>query len=281
MKKTVVLTILIFSATWLTAQESSVNTAWHQELVSNLNFTQNSFDNWAQGGEDSWSWLINLNGKLSRDSDSHSWVNTCKLAFGKTKVESENARKAVDEVFLESVFTRKLNEFLNPYVSFTAKTQFTSGYEYSDTGKEEISNFLDPGYFTQSFGLGYAPSDIFQTRFGGAVKETAADEYAEVYSDDPDTDDEIEDLKVEYGAESVTDLNLKLAENILFTSKLGMFSDLNRVDEVDVDWDNLFSAKVNEYINVSLSVKILYDKDIHVKRQMQQVLAVGVSYSFF
>jgi hypothetical protein len=45
-------------------------------------------------------------------------------------------------------------------------------------------------------------------------------------------------------------------------------------------WDNLFSAKVAEYISVSFNFKLYYEKKISLKRQLKQTVAVGLTYSF-
>ena len=89
-----------------------------------------------------------------------------------------------------------------------------------------------------------------------------------------------EKTRIEYGAESVTDLEYKVSENILFKSKVEMFSNLEALNEVDVNWDNLVTAKVSEYINVSFNLNLFYDRDISKIRQIKQTLAVGLSYSF-
>ena len=135
---------------------------------------------------------------------------------------------------------------------------------------------MDPGYFTQSIGVEIKPNEQLKTRLGAAAKETitktqvAADTYADG-----------EKPRVEYGAESVTDAEFKFNEILLYTSKLELFSTLNRFDEIDVTWDNLFSAKVTKYITASLNIKLFYDKDISAKRQLKQTLAVGLSYTLF
>ena len=86
-------------------------------------------------------------------------------------------------------------------------------------------------------------------------------------------------MRLEYGAESVTDAKLQVSESILYTSKLALFSNLKGVDEIDVDWDNVFSAKVATYITVSFNFKLFYDKDVSAKRQLKETLAVGLSYT--
>jgi hypothetical protein len=86
---------------------------------------------------------------------------------------------------------------------------------------------------------------------------------------------------VEAGAESVTDVALKLSDNLLFNSKLELFSNIKGIDEIDINWDNLFSVKVSEFINVGLNIRLFYDKDISSKRQLKQTMAVGFSYTLF
>ncbi len=258
-------------------EEKKPEYGWKKEMVGNLNFTQNKFDNWAQGGEDSWSWQLDVNAKFENDQEKYNWSNTGKFSFGQTQIGDADARKAADEIKLESVYTHKMGIHINPYIAVTGKTQISKGYQYTDTSKIAISNLLDPGYFTQSVGIGYKPNEIVKTRFGAALKETIADKYN--FADDPETT-EIEKTRTEFGAESVTDLEYKVSENIQFKSKLEMFSNLEALNEVDVNWDNLITARVSEYINVSFNLNMFYDRNISKSRQLKQTLAVGLSYSF-
>jgi len=257
--------------------EEEQESGWKNELVVNFNLTQASFDNWAQGGENTLGWQAGLNGKFTHLGAGHEWVNTAKLAYGMQKVGDEESRKSVDEIVLETVYTFNLGFFVDPYTAATARTQFSNGFEYEDSRKTAISGFLDPGYFTQSAGVERSYGKTLKSRLGFAVKETIADKYP--YADDSDTEDEIEDTKVEAGMESVTDLSLTLSENLLFTSKLELFSNLEASREIDVTWDNLLAAKVQEYVTVSLNVKVFYDRDLSAKRQIKQSLAIGLTYT--
>ena len=257
-------------------EEKKPKYGWKNEGIANLNFTQNKFDNWAQGGEDSWSWQLYINAKFVNDQEKYNWTNALKISYGKTKVGDIGSRKAADELKFESVYTRNINPYVNPYAAFSGLTQFTDAYDYSKDPKVKVSGFLDPGYFTQSIGIGISPNDQFKTRLGAAIKETitSSDTAAIIYADG-------EDMRVEYGAESITDIIYKFNETLFFTSKLELFSNLKRIDEIDVNWDNLFSAIVSKYITASLNIKLFYDKDISKKRQLKQIMAVGLSYTLF
>ncbi|MFH1313003.1 MAG: DUF3078 domain-containing protein [Candidatus Eisenbacteria bacterium] len=251
---------------------------WTNEVVGSLNLTQAGFDNWAQGGENTLGWQTSLGGKFVSTGTGHEWVNAIKLAYGMTKVGDEDARKSVDEIRIESVFTYKAGFYVDPYVATTAETQFSTGHEYTDSSRTAISDFLDPGYFTQSTGIGRVFNDVIRSRLGASIKETVTDKYPVPYADDPDTPDEIEDIKVEVGAESVTDLSLKISDDLTFDSKLELFSNLKATNEIDVRWDNLLTAKIEEYLSVTLNVKVFYDSDISRSRQIKEALAIGLTY---
>lgn len=275
--------LLILFSQSITAQEAAEEGpkfGWQNELLGSLNFTQTSFSNPVQGGEDSWNWQLNVNGKFVDDQEKFNWANTANISYGRTKVGDDDDKKSSDEIRLESVFTYKMGVYVNPYVSATAQTQFTAGFNYAADSKTEISNIFDPAYFTESIGLGYEPFKNFKTRLGAALKQTIADEFAATYSDDAETLDEIETLRSEVGMESVTDFSDKISENIIYTTKLSMFSNVKGVDEIDVRWDNLVSAQVSKYLAVSFTMKLFYDRDISLKREIQQVLAAGLTYSF-
>jgi hypothetical protein len=251
---------------------------WTNRMIGTLNLTQASFDNWAQGGENSLAWQLNVNGIFDYEKIKYKWNNTIKIAYGENKIGSDEAIKSIDEIRLESVYHRKWSIYVNPYISLTGETQMMPGYQYGDTAKIRISNFLDPGYFTQGIGAGIEPVKEFKTRLGFALKETIADNFVN-FTDDPGTG-EVEKLRIEPGIESVSDLETKLSENIIFTSKLELFSNVKRFEEIDVRWDNIFLAKVSTYIDVNLNIKLFYDKDISKKRQLKQALSMGLTYSF-
>lgn len=253
---------------------------WNPEMVGQVNLAQNKFHNWTPGGEDSLAWQLNLSGKYDNDQADYNWANSGKVAYGQIQVGNEDLKKSVDDIRLESVFSYKLKIHVNPYVAVKGETQLTAGYDYEKTPAEKISKFLDPGYFTESIGVGYAHDKLFKTRLGFAAKQTVADAFAARYSDDPDTTGETETLRNELGLESVTDFNLKVTELIVFTSKLEVFSNLKATDQIDVRWDNTFTAGVAKYLNVALNVQLWYDKDIHVQRQIKQALTLGLTYTF-
>ena len=265
---------------------------WKKSLVGAINLTQNRYSsNWSQGGENSVAWKGIVEAKWENEQKKINWRNNGKLIYGQVKQGDEDLRKSDDEIKVESVLTYKAGKYLNPYFAFNGETQLTRGYLYSEvngvTVKEPVSDFFSPAFLRQSLGFGYKPRDNFVTRLGVSIKETIVTQdtisfdnqkfpIRTRYGNAPD-----EAVRVETGIESTTDFSQKLAENILFTTKLELFSSFENPDAVDMTWDNTLAAKVSKYLSVNLYVRLFYDKDILDEVQVKQVLGFGVTYTFF
>lgn len=278
--KFIILQLVLCTALMAQEKEDAPQYGWQREMTGGVNLTQTSFDNWAQGGENQMAWQLNLVFKFVNDQEKNNWANSGKFSFGSTKSGDDELKKSIDEIKLESVYTHKLHVYINPYIAGTAETQFAPGYAYADDGKTQISGFMDPGYFRESVGVGFSKSEVVKTRLGAALKQTITSDYPAPYADDPETLDKLEKTKNEFGAESVTDVNWKVTETSLFTSKLELFSNMKEFDEIDVNWDNVFTTKISKYFNVNFNLKLFYDKDISAKRQLKQAIALGLTYTF-
>lgn len=264
------------------AQEPAEETpeyGWKNQIIGTFNLTQASFDNWTQGGENTFAGQLQLKTNFVLQQERFNWSNMAKFTYGMAKVGENEARKSADEIRLESVYTRNVSWIVSPFVAATAATQFTSGFEYDGDTKTKVSKFLDPGYFTQSVGFAYVPNEEIRTRIGATLKETITNDFSAPYADDPNTV-AVEKTKVEPGVSSVTDFQKTLHENILYVGRLDLFSDFKAFDRVDVLWENHVTMKVTKLIAVGFNVDLFYDKDISNKRQIRQVLAIGLTYSF-
>lgn len=259
-------------------QEQGAST-WEKSIVGGVNITQTGFDNWAAGGENAFAWQLNLNYKFVKDQEKINWLNTGKFSYGTTKTGDADMVKSIDELKMESVLTYKLGTTINPYAAVTGETQFAPGYDYSTIPSTEISAILDPGYFRESLGAGTKLNENISTRMGLSLKQTVTTDHPAPYADDVETT-EVETLRSEFGAESVTDISLSLSETSTYTSKLELFSSFGGLDEIDVAFDNILVVKVSKYINMNANLKIVYDRDISPKRQIKQSMALGLSYTF-
>jgi hypothetical protein len=279
--------LLAVSANAQQADSAKVKKPWTHSLVSGLNLTQVSYDDWAQGGENALAYALSLIGKSVDDLAKTNWTTSYKFAFGQTRLGAQGLRKTDDKIDFETTLTYKLGTYVNPYVGATLKTQFAKGFLYNTKtagGRDTtitVSKFFDPAYITQSAGFGYQPLPQIKTRLGAALREVITSEFAEFkYADDPATA-AIEKTKVEGGLESVTEVNWQMQTNLLFTGKLELFGPFKNLDQIVVRSDNTVAAKVSKYMNVNFNAQFIKDPPVNRgRRQIKQTLGVGFSYTF-
>jgi len=64
-------------------------------------------------------------------------------------------------------------------------------------------------------------------------------------------------------------------------TKLSLFGRFEDFAWWDVYWDNTLTAKVNSWLNVNLSVTVVYNRIETVKTQMKEALQIGLTYTIF
>lgn len=276
------LLVLLFASALIaqTPEPSAPVSEWKHTLVTGLTVTQVSYSDWSQGGENALAYTLSVDGKSVIDQTMTNWSNSYKFAYGQTRLGSKGLRKTDDKIELESVLTYKLGTAVNPYASATFKSQFDDGFKYDDATNTKVktSSALDPMYLTQAVGVGYQPITQVKTRLGAAVREVLSDAFS--YADDAATT-AMEQSRVEGGLESVTDIEVKIEENTMFTSKLEMFAPFNNIDVVVVRSDNTISSKVSKYVVVVFNVQLINDRNMGTaKTQIKEGLALGISYTF-
>jgi hypothetical protein len=283
MRKISIIAVVLFLHSFMFAQLDSAaqQSDWKHMLIAGFTITQVSYTDWAQGGENALAYTLSIDGKSVQDLTTTNWSNSYKIAYGQTRLGSKGLRKTDDKIELESVLTYKVGTYVNPYASATFKSQFDDGFKYDDAAntKIKISSALDPMYLTQAVGVGYQPIAQLKTRLGAALREVFDDKkYG--YADDASTKPTIESSKTEGGLESVTDVEIKIEENTLFTAKLEMFAPFNNIDVVVVRSDNTLSSKLNKYISLVFNVQLINDRSVIARTQIKEGLALGISYTF-
>ena len=281
MKKVTLVALTLFSLNVFAQTDTTAPPlyGWTHSMAAGLTLSQIALTDWSAGGDNALSWALSLDGKSTNDQEKLNWVNTYKFAFGQARIADVGLRKTDDKIDLESILTYKLNQCINPYAGVTFKSQFAPGYKYgTPTGDLQVSKFFDPAYITQSVGAAWQPVTEVKTRLGFALRETFSHSFG--YADDPETAGTIETSKVEGGIESVTDVEWKLADNILFASKLELFAPFKTIDRIDVRSDNKLTMSVNKYISAIFSVQLL-NVNPFPRTQIKEVIALGLTYNVF
>ena len=262
---------------------------WRHWTTFGINANQASFsDNWNGGGVNSISIGVVFNQKSEYVKDNKSFVTELDLKYGKVKNKDQLARKSNDRIFWDNKAAFKLSQRWSLFASLTLETQFDGGYQYArdDLGQEIrqelISNFMAPGYLTESFGLEYKPDNTFSLRFGtGTARQTfilddrLVDEVNPRFGVDPG-----KNFRNELAFQLVANLDRNLGKNLNLKGRYAFFANYEDFKNASHRLDATLSAKVSRVVNVSLSGVVLYDKNVDLKVQTSQTLALGIMYKF-
>jgi Protein of unknown function (DUF3078) len=282
------------------AQESApaVDTSgWRLSLDGALSATQSSYsDNW-QGGElGSFNWTFTSNSSAEKQISSKlTWSNSLKLSFGLTYSQTrlvdgsphwQRPEKNTDLIDLESVARVTLHGFVDPYFAGRLQT------ELYDASVRSVRRYLSPATITESGGVLRLFADgskseskykvTLKSRFGFGLRQTITsvitDTAAGVTKSVTDKDG---------GLESVTDLSIEAGKDIKYTGKLTLFkslffsgSDIASNDDwkaLDVNWEHILTAQITKYVQTSLYVQLLFDKQLDSGVRFKQTMGMGVA----
>jgi hypothetical protein len=267
---------------------------WKVGGLLNLNINQAALSNWAAGGDKS---SLSLSSLLSLyafyKEGRRSWDNTLDLAYGFVNTTSlGGTRKSDDRIDLVSKYGYDIGKkwFLSGLVNF--RSQFAKGYAYEgDTARRLTSDFMSPGYLLLSPGLDYKPKDNFSVFISPATARWVFvfnDSLASIASFGVDSG---KHSRFQLGAFASVNWIAKISENAVYKTKLDLFTDyLRNPGCIAVYWNNLLAVKVTKYINVTLTLNMIYDNDIKSvnddgtqggpKLQLQEVMGIGLAYTF-
>src|SRR5690606_19384343 len=142
---------------------------WRHWSSFGINANQSSFsDNWTAGGVNSISVGLLLNHKSDYTRDNTSFVTELMLQYGRQKNKDQQPRKNNDRIFWDNKLSLKVSNHWSLFTSLTFESQFDMGLTYGadDAITDTISNFMAPGYLTESLGIEYKPDNTFSLRIG-------------------------------------------------------------------------------------------------------------------
>jgi len=251
---------------------------WHPRAMIGLDLSQISLKNWSQGGDNSMTWSSRFNGGLEYYSpDGWEFRNSLRLSYGRTKFNGQDYRTNDNELYLESVLSRRQGWAVDPFFSNNVRTSLTTGYLYPQNVPVAISNFFDPAYVTQSLGFTYDKNSIVRTRLGVAVQETFVNKNRQYTNDTSITRDKA--FKLDTGMESVTNIEFHVAENVKMFSNLRLFTRFESLSVWDIRWENVITGKINSFLSMNFSYLVIYQKDQSPYTQMKEGLNVGFVYT--
>lgn len=251
--------------------------AWTTGGGFQVNLTQVSLTNWAAGGFNSIGGIAQFNGSANKHVGKVAWDNSLVLAFGGQLQSAQGYSyadgdpiKTDDRIELNSKWGHELKKSLYLAALAQFKTQFTEGFDGSGN---RISNLLAPAYAIFGIGLDYRPNDNLSVFVSPATAKLTIVNDEKLWGGSTDPELRVFGVKngktteFEFGGYVKLQYKHDLAKNINFLTRFDMFSNyLRNPQNIDVNWETLWTFKVNDWFAATLGTMLIYDDDTTVPR---------------
>jgi len=305
-----IFTLIAFSLTLsVFAQKNKTKTPsnWKAGGMIGLNGFQGGSRNWAAGSEKfSLAVAGSLNLWANRNVGKHTWANGLEVIYAMTNLHDVGIRKLDDRIQFTSKYTYDITNKFSVGAMFDARTQMTNGYDYTEAKRRRVSGFFAPAYLTFAPGIELKLTSYFSVfaaplaahwvvvtnspysfSYQGGIKpdNTVERSLASMYGVDPE-----KKVRFEAGPFVSAKFKKELVKNVMFHSRLDLFSDLTNDEPMNVDvfWNNNFSLRVNNWLQTSLKVDVIYDDNVTMfgkkkttpAAQLNSMLGIGVTAKF-
>ncbi len=261
---------------------------WNTKTSIGININQAAFsDNWKGGGVNSLAIGGLVNYKAEYSKESYSYVSEVILQYGKIKNKNQLQKKTTDRIYWDNKAAIQLSKNWYFFGSINFQSQFDKGFSYPKDaqGNETenlVSNFMAPGYLTESIGFEYKPNKAFSTRIGtGTARQTFVLD-TNLYKTNPNNFGVMKGktFRNELAFQIVTNYEKEVFKNMMLKTMYNMFIPYDNFGHIDHRLDVNIVAKVNRAMNVSITGVGLYDRDTDSKFQASQTLALGLTFVF-
>lgn len=260
---------------------------WHKTVIFGVNFNQAGFsNNWAGGGVNAFALNGNLDYKLEYNKQPFSFTTELILLYGRSKNKGQLSRKSNDRIFWDNKLATQLSKSWFFFGSLSFESQFDKGFNYDANNARppiQISNFMAPGYVTESLGFEYKPNTWFDLRIGtGTARQTFVLDTAISNKPGPNYGvNQFGSFKNELAFQAVALFDKEIMQNLRLTSRYQLFIPYGRsIKNIDHRLDVTLAARVNRLIAVTINGVALFDNDTSPTIQGNENLALGILYRF-
>ncbi len=217
-----------------------------------LNFGQVALVNWAGGGQNSISALLNANGFANYKKGRWAWDNSLVASWGiiaqgkirDIKTNKFPVRKNQDLLQVTSKAGYAIDKHNKWFVAGLAdfRSQFSNGYTYpGDSVKDRVSSFAAPAYVTLTAGINYKPVDwfsIYLSPVAGKLTFVTKDVPGAVSRNDIDETQYGltlgKAMRAEFGAYLRADLQKDIFKNVNLKTSIELFQNYLEKKKLDV-----------------------------------------------
>ena len=260
-------------------QESPPVSPWAKVGTFSFLVNQSSFDNWIAGGVSNISGAIGVNYDFNYSKAKWSWDNKIIVAFGITKIKTQDIQKSNDRLEWNSVLGKKAKGIWNYSLFLNFKTQFTDDLNSETKGPTRI---LSPGYLQVGPGILWKKSDDLKVNISVAtLKLIVVDKELTLPDNAYFGVEEGSSVRYELGASIGAYYKFTLMENITMENILNMYSDyLEDPQNVDFDYTINIVMGINKYFSTNLVFQAIYDDNAFQGLQTRQMIGLGINYRF-
>jgi hypothetical protein len=263
---------------------------WHKSVVFGLNFNQAAFtSNYSAGGVSAIALGTNFDFKAEYSKTPIDYTSELNLIYGISKNQGQGSRKTNDRIFFDNKISSQLSKHWSFFGSLTFESQFSAGYNYLNpdgTNAQNpylISDFMSPGYLTESIGFEYKPVKYFDLRFGtGTARQTFVLDTS-IYHNQPGNYGVPQGHTIynQLALQVVASIDKDLMKNLHINARYALFIPyIQPFAYVSHRIDATLTAKVNRLIAVTMNGTFLYDRTTSPRIQGTEGLALGVIYKF-
>ena len=261
---------------------------WNTRTQVGINLNQAAFsNNWTGGGVNSLALTGLINYKAEYSREGYSYVSELVLNYGKVRNKNQLEKKTVDRIFWDNKAAIQLSKNWYFFGSLSFESQFDKGYSFynDEFGYEQrnlLSRFMSPGYLTESLGFEYKPANYFSTRIGtGTARQTFVLDTAIHNTNSGNFGVPVGTrIKNELAFQVVSNFDKEIAKNLNLKMRYLVFIPYDKLDYTNHRLDVELRAKVNRFMNVTVTGVGLYDKNTTDKIQASQTLALGMIFVF-
>lgn len=240
---------------------------WDFDFSSSFSLSQNYLSNWAKGGENSLSSIVDIKGqaKYTNKESKTEWISNGRLKYGSIITNENGLRKNTDILELDSKYNKTIRKKIDFSALYHMNSQIAKGFNYpNDSTEVLVSKFFNPGTFTIGVGVEYKP--IKKSSINFSVLS-----YKNTFVLDTDTIDQTNHgiekdkrAKQEMGGQILIKSELSLFDDLKINNSLRLFSNyLEKPQNIDVEWEMNLEKQISMYFTILLNVHMIYDDDIH------------------
>ncbi|NML65206.1 DUF3078 domain-containing protein [Hymenobacter sp. RP-2-7] len=269
------------------AAPDSVPRYWDTHIKAGLNANEALISkNWKSGGSSSLGISLLFNGQAHYQRGVHSWDGEADFLYaGQYTQDGTGYRKTNDRLYIDTKYGYDLTKKWGLFTALNLLSQFTPGYNYNDDNSATlISNFLAPGYITNSYGAEFHPNERFNLRLAPVAARVTVVRQPDRLRHPADTT--IYGVRPgrstfwQVGFQALAELDQPLGDNANLKARYVLFVDYGQLKLVDTSHrvDITLTAKFNKWLNASLGGIVLYDYNQDRRFQYSQNLALGILF---